>query len=522
MNRFATAAICLAIALLTYFQFPGHTWLQQDTQIYTPILEHQRDPTVLRNDPIATQEAHVAFTLYDETARFLRAATGSTFHIVLALEQIAARALGIWGIYLLAGGGATGWFVTLICSLGAYIAGPAVLTIEYEPSPRAIALPLVICAMGLTARGRYIAAGAIAAIAVLYHPPTALPFWAVFSIIAIAGRRWSALLPLAIAAGIFGVAASIDTAPGQTRALFSRVTPLEEQLQRLRAGYVWISTWPVSRILIPIAVFAAAAAAFWRTRLELPREPRWFLLGLAALGIASMPISWLLLEHGKWALLPQAQPMRLLLFGSLAMPFATALAGVTALHKNRRLEAAGWFALAYLLPLSPLDWRRSAVCLVLAAVTTLATRFAPAVALAAFVAIPLLAGVQNYPHLHTPELEQLSSWAHASTPKDAVFVFPDAGRFLDPGIFRSEALRSVYVDWKGGGQINFFCEFAELWWFRWQQTNGRGFNPDDLPRYEGLGITHVVLHPDHRLPRPPLFENARYLVYTASPALQSR
>src|SRR5215467_4399368 len=117
MNRLATAAISLAIALLTYFQFPGHTWLQQDPQIYTPILEHQRDPTILRNDPIAMQEAHVAFTLYDETARFLRAATGSTFHVVLALEQIAARALGIWGIYLLAGGGATGWFVALICSL---------------------------------------------------------------------------------------------------------------------------------------------------------------------------------------------------------------------------------------------------------------------------------------------------------------------------------------------------------------------------------------------------------------------
>ena len=29
----ATAALCVALALLTFFQFPGHTWLQQDTQI---------------------------------------------------------------------------------------------------------------------------------------------------------------------------------------------------------------------------------------------------------------------------------------------------------------------------------------------------------------------------------------------------------------------------------------------------------------------------------------------------------
>ena len=71
MNRYAIAAAVVALALLTFYQFPGHTWLQQDTQIYVPILEHQRDPTVLRNEILA-QQPHVAFTLYDEIARFLR------------------------------------------------------------------------------------------------------------------------------------------------------------------------------------------------------------------------------------------------------------------------------------------------------------------------------------------------------------------------------------------------------------------------------------------------------------------
>ena len=45
MKPLATAAVCVALALLTFFQFPGHTWLQQDSQIYVPILEHLRDPT---------------------------------------------------------------------------------------------------------------------------------------------------------------------------------------------------------------------------------------------------------------------------------------------------------------------------------------------------------------------------------------------------------------------------------------------------------------------------------------------
>jgi hypothetical protein len=46
----AIATAIAALALLTYFQFPGHTWLQQDSQIYAPILDHQRDPLALRND----------------------------------------------------------------------------------------------------------------------------------------------------------------------------------------------------------------------------------------------------------------------------------------------------------------------------------------------------------------------------------------------------------------------------------------------------------------------------------------
>jgi len=49
--------------------------------------------------------------------------------------------------------------VAAICSLGATIAGPAVLSIEYEPTPRAFAVPLSICAVGLAAHRRYLGAG---------------------------------------------------------------------------------------------------------------------------------------------------------------------------------------------------------------------------------------------------------------------------------------------------------------------------------------------------------------------------
>jgi hypothetical protein len=153
----------------------------------------------------------------------------------------------------------------------------------------------------------------------------------------------------------------------------------------------------------------------------------------------------------------------------------------------------------------------------LAALTALAVRrtprFAPVAAVLAFFAIPTLGGVVNYPHLHTPELAQLSAWARASTPQDAVFLFPDAARGLDPGIFRAEALRAVYVDWKGGGQANYLKAFGDEWWSRWQQTMARRFKPADMAKYEALGIAYVVLQGKTRPPQPPLFENAKYAAY---------
>jgi hypothetical protein len=130
----------------------------------------------------------------------------------------------------------------------------------------------------------------------------------------------------------------------------------------------------------------------------------------------------------------------------------------------------------------------------------------------AFFAIPA-AGVENYPALHTPELRQLSDWARTATPRDAVFLFVGAPRSLDAGIFRSEAQRAIYVDWKSGGQVNYFPEFAAQWSFRWKQTLAQPFDPAALPRYEGLGIDYVVAQGRKRPPLNPAFQNGKYAVF---------
>src|SRR4029453_12507042 len=222
MKRLAIAAAALALSLLTYFQFPGHTWLQQDSQIYTPVLENQYDHAILRNDILARQ-SHLGFTIYDEGALPFRRFAGLSYREILAAQQIVARAVGIWGLFLIAealGLGVAGAATTaMIVSLGAAIAGPAVLTTEYEPTPRAIALPLIYAALGLPAHRRFAAAALLAAIASLYQFPATLPFWLLFAVILLRKYRIAAATPMLI--------------------LPVYLTPLQEQLQRMRPAHFW-------------------------------------------------------------------------------------------------------------------------------------------------------------------------------------------------------------------------------------------------------------------------------------------
>jgi hypothetical protein len=137
-----------------------------------------------------------------------------------------------------------------------------------------------------------------------------------------------------------------------------------------------------------------------------------------------------------------------------------------------------------------------------------------AAALAGFLALPTVGKVVNFPRLHTPELAQLSAWARSQTSKEAMFLFADVRYGVDPGIFRIDALRPVYVDWKGGGQVNYLRVLGEQWWQRWQAVNMCNFRIWNLSRYAPLGIDYLILQPANRLPgRQPVFENKRYLVY---------
>ncbi len=195
-SRWFAALALLALTLLGFFYYPGHTILQSDTQIYIPILQHIEDPTVLRNDIMAVRP-HVSFTLYDEAALWLHRLTGFSFEHVLTGQQFIYRAVGIVGIYLfmIAAGlnPLMAWLATALLSLGANIMGPAVLVMEYEPVPRGFALPFVIFSLAMVARAEWRWAAVAASIAFAFHPPTAFAYAAILGVVLLWRKDFAAL-----------------------------------------------------------------------------------------------------------------------------------------------------------------------------------------------------------------------------------------------------------------------------------------------------------------------------------------
>ncbi len=495
-------------ALLGYFLFPGHTYLQSDTQIYLPMLERAADPAVLEHDIIATHP-HLRYTIFDEVAVGLKRLTGAGFEPILGGLAFAARLVGLYGVFLL--GTAAGLpasaalFLAGLFGLGTVIIGPAVLTVEYEPIPRGMALPLLLLALGWSGQERWRAAGIALGAGFLIHPPTVWPVWLVLGGYALWKRHFSILWGLGGAFAVLFLAAKFQVGETEAQAFWATVPPDLEALQRMRAAYVWVGMWKAEWWIQHAVLLALALGAWWRIRATLNPALRVILLALPLAGAASVAVSYLLLDVAKWIVIPQVQPARALLWVTAAAILNGAIAAARATHWAERFA---WLLAPFWLPGQGLWW------LAAPAAAGLRTRWAWAMIPLAICAYPYAGGVRNYPDLHTPELAELSTWARGNTRVEAVFHFPDAGLALYPGIFRARSLRAVWVDRKGGGQVNFAYGLAKEWWRRYDATIGRAYAPQPLPAYKALGADYIVLQRSHfRTDAQPVFANRGYAVY---------
>ena len=513
----------ITLTLLSIFVFPGRTILQADTQIYIPILEHIADPTLLTNDIMAVRP-HVSFTLYDEAALVLRAGTGLSFEQILAGQQIIYRAVAVLGLYLL--GTAAGlapalsWLFAALISLGGAIIGPAVLIVEYEPVPRGFALPFLILSLAMVASSRWYAAATSATLAFAFHPPTALAYCGVLGFVLLWNRVFGAIAVLASGPLVLLFSVMLQ-APIEKAPLFGTIDPVWESLQRMRAAYNWVSLWVGQWMWLYVALWAVGWAAWWRVRHRFNRETNLILVTMPAIGMLSVPLSYLLLERMKLVIAPQFQPGRYLLFVSLFAMILAVIAGIYAAQQKRNLEALAFLIVPIAVSASEwdtaklLDGRAVVVfglaVLVIVAAANASRRWLVALAsVVPFFALPYVGGVQNYAPLHTTELDDLAQWARENTPKEALFQFGDAERRPEPGVFRARAKRALYIDWKAGGQVNFMRPFAMLWAERWEAM--KRLRP--IEEYRMRRIDYLVLRKTNPISgMRPVYENPQWLVY---------
>lgn len=459
-------AVSLGLLLVAYLEFkffPGHTYLAGRSQLYLPILEHLATPGYLSRDLVATHP-NVAYTVYDEVTLFLRAGGRLDFHKALVLQQEACRLAGLVGVFLLARAAGLkrlpAFATASVINLGTFLPGPNVLLIDGEPVPRAFSFNLVFLAMGLLAREKPLLAGLAGGFALLYDPVAGAPFWVALSIAFVLDRKLRRLLrPIApfFVVFILLLANLAQLQPGtpDSQGLFDRFTGSVAAIQKFRNPELWISLWPAQFVYLYFALFVISIWASTRIRPALNKQTKWLVTILPLLGILTMPLSGVLVEHYRSSAILRFEPMQMLTYTVELAWFVCLIAAFRAIKIRARAEALAWFAISLLLLVVPSTRR-----------------------------LPL-----QKPASTTADL---AAWAETSTWGSSMFLFPDAGAGLYPGAFRAQSRRALWVDWQGGGQISSNVALAPEWSRRWHSTMEGPLSGDHLQNMLPLPVDYFV------------------------------
>lgn len=490
--------LACAFAAITYVEFeifPGHTYLQGSTQLYVPMLERLDAPGYLSRDLVATHP-NLTYTIYDEVTLFLHEAGRMEFKTALSVQQIAFRAAAIIGVYLLvSAAGLTGLWALLIAAvvnLGTILPGLDMPLVSPEPVPTGFAFALSILAMGCLADEKPLLCGLAGGLALLYDPVVAAVLWITAIVAFLADRKLRRLIRPTLT--IFVVFALLlanlaQLQPGMTdsESLFSRIPSGIAAILSVRSGRVWVSRWAGHEIWIYLFILISGLWAVARMWPGLTRQLRWLLLVPSLLGILSVPVSALLLVQFRWWMIPRLQPARWLLFTIEFSLIACAIAGIQALRSRRRAEMIAWFIFVL-----------------------------------AVLALPRITAPHARQIPNREAVTELARWAEANTWGSSMFLFPDAGRDLYPGVFRAESRRALWVDWMSGTQGDYSGEVAKTWHERWRRDMAGAFSAQRVQNLLALPIDYYALKRPNRLPGVnPVFQNREFVVYDAHDLLRA-
>jgi hypothetical protein len=537
--------LCLGIFSVTWLGFalfPGHSYLQADTQLYVPMLERLDAPGYLSRDLVATYPP-LTYTIYDEVTLFIHAVAGLNLEASLLTQQLLYRAAAVLGAFLLVRAiglpDLSAFLVATLLNLGAALTGPGASLLDHEPVPSAFATGLVILAMGLLAREKPLLAGLSGGLALLYDPSTAAPFWIAVLLALVFDRNLRSLLRPASTILLIFVLLLANLAQLQPGALepqvfFGKVSMDLANTQHYVASDAWVSLWAERDIWQYLVIWICGTWATTRIWLALNRQTRWLFVLLPIFGILSVPVSYLLLEQLRWSLVPQVRPARALLFTVGTASLACSVAGIRAALRRKKWEALLWFVVVFALPVNVriLDLLQVTnqsrllqltLCVALAGLLAVSVgrfssaKLSPVVLLTPLLAILAMSRIgrnENYLKIDKGPIAAVTDWAENNTWGSSMFLFPDAGRNLYPGIFRAESRRPVWVDWESGSLANYFESFALNWRVRWRQTMEGPFSPRRLQGMLSLPIDYYVLkQANHLADVKPVFENREFVVY---------
>jgi hypothetical protein len=479
--------IVLALLVVTWFEFqvyPGHSYLQGETQLLVPMLERLDTPGFLSRDLVASNPSF-AYTIYDEVTQFIHAEGHLSFEQALLRQQILFRLVAVFGVFLCARGLKVAPWPSVILS-GAVNAitqldAPMAFVTSPEATPVAFASSLVLLAAGLLINRNPLLAGLAGGVALLYDPVTAAAFWVVVIVAAFADRSLRSLLrPLwpscLIFALILGNFMQLQSGLGGGQELTAKLSASMTHLTQIRTPWTWVSHWARQAILSYFFLIVAAAWAFTFIWKRIEPLTRWVAVGLALSGFAGVAVAMIL----RLQLAVEMPPARNMAF---TVAISVLVCGAAAVHAKK------W------------PWAVIVVAAILNAQVLDLFHLKLSVARRQ----PSLADVTN-----------LAAWAEQNTWGSSMFQFPDAGKQNEPGVFRALSRRSLWADWQSGLICDYSDQAGQEWWSRWQTTMASSYSVERLQSMLPLPIDYYVLQRDHALfGIKPVFKNSRFVVYDA-------